>query len=755
MLRIQNHKTLVALGVMLSIFWSPPAKADPWTDLYKASARIRIGDAIGALELLAELNADAYEPEARHVYGILHARALVVGGLYTTAEKILAPLLESPDPATTEALFLLALRSNSALRRVEGTRKYAEKLLELPGISPHVRVEAEFRLAESLAWHGSEKDVQSAENMLKALAKDRHARGFRPAIIELMANIGTPGAQTSRLRRLVIEYGETPEGIRASRTIPLNKLDDQQRLSRARNLYKARAYDLAQTSFESVLKVPSMKQEALIKIGTIRTRMRDDYPAAVRIFTEAANGKDPKLAHEAWFRLGVSLGYLNRFDEAIEAMRTCSRKEPKGAFARDASYQIGRLNHEAGRFRKAAKAHEDFVRNKKRRDPKMWLWFLGWSHYRAKDYAKARGVFSQMKNDTNQLVGAKALYWTARAFLHEGMKKKAKLTLETLFRRAPLGYYGLLGRQVYQKEFDSDGPRFPLRPQGYPLARRPRPDIKKIEDKTRLPSLKAGLKSIRLLLAAGFPRMAQHKSNLLRLEERLEATSSKDDWKEAKVTLDVALERFRPRWTRLAPKRLAWREKLSQQRQEDVRETFPLAFEDMAVEAGRLYGVDSRWLMAHMLQESRYFSNAISGAGALGLLQILPRTGARIAARLGFPKGPFNANYLFDSGISIRYAAWYLDALRSEFSGNVILSMAAYNGGPLLIGQHVRNRPDLPMDLMIEEIGPHESRNYARKVTDHLVRYANIYLDDVERERVLTQILHLDEVAQPKGELRF
>ena len=178
-------------------------------------------------------------------------------------------------------------------------------------------------------------------------------------------------------------------------------------------------------------------------------------------------------------------------------MRTCAKKEPRGAYARDASYQIGRLNHEAGRFKEAAKAHEEFVRNKKRRDPKMWLWFLGWSHYRAKDYRKARSVFSQMKNDTNQLVGAKALYWTAKAFLHEGMNKKARQTLETLFRRAPLDITGSWAGSCTRKTSMPTAPRLPLRPEGYPLSRRPRPDIKKIEDRVRLPSLRKGLRSIR------------------------------------------------------------------------------------------------------------------------------------------------------------------------------------------------------------------------------------------------------------------
>mgnify|MGYP001313106993 CR=1 FL=1 len=48
-------------------------------------------------------------------------------------------------------------------------------------------------------------------------------------------------------------------------------------------------------------------------------------------------------------------------DEAIEAMQTCHRRDPHGAYARDAAYQVGRLYHEAGNFRAAAKAHQKFV----------------------------------------------------------------------------------------------------------------------------------------------------------------------------------------------------------------------------------------------------------------------------------------------------------------------------------------------------------------------------------------------------------
>tara|TARA_B100001093_G_scaffold180457_1_gene173049 strand:+ start:84 stop:449 length:366 start_codon:yes stop_codon:yes gene_type:complete len=119
-----------------------------------------------------------------------------------------------------------------------------------------------------------------------------------------------------------------------------------------------------------------------------------------------------------------------------------------------------------------------------------------------------------------------------------------------------------------------------------------------------------------------------------------------------------------------------------------------------------------------------------------------------------FPK-TFWDDHLFEPGIALAQAAWYLNALRREYDGNVILAMAAYNGGPRRVSEHISLVGSVPFDMMIEEMGAHETRNYARKVTDHLIRYLDLYATDQERSQGLRQLLPPDRLPVPKSEINF
>ena len=136
-------------------------------------------------------------------------------------------------------------------------------------------------------------------------------------------------------------------------------------------------------------------------------------------------------------------------------------------------------------------------------------------------------------------------------------------------------------------------------------------------------------------------------------------------------------------------------------------------------------------------------------------MQVLPRTGRRIAMRLGFPSGDFFEDRLYEPGVGLRHAAWYLEALRREYSGNVMLAIGAYNGGPLRMSQHLRVIGEQPFDVIVEEMGAHETRNYTRKVTDHLVRNTEMYADDREREAILKSLALPREAPKSRGETRF
>ncbi len=85
-------------------------------------------------------------------------------------------------------------------------------------------------------------------------------------------------------------------------------------------------------------------------------------------------------------------------------------------------------------------------------------------------------------------------------------------------------------------------------------------------------------------------------------------------------------------------------------------------------------------LLALVRQESSFNADAVSSAGARGLTQVMPATGAAVAASLGIDWRPES---LFEPETSLRFGAGYLAAQLERFDGNVLAALAAYNGRPV------------------------------------------------------------------------
>ena len=93
-------------------------------------------------------------------------------------------------------------------------------------------------------------------------------------------------------------------------------------------------------------------------------------------------------------------------------------------------------------------------------------------------------------------------------------------------------------------------------------------------------------------------------------------------------------------------------------------------YEDAASRAG----VDPDEVQALAETESRHNSRAVSGAGAVGLMQIMPATGAWFCK--------LSRAELFNATKNARCGAAYYAHLRAKFRGNPVLAVAAYNAGP-------------------------------------------------------------------------
>ena len=132
------------------------------------------------------------------------------------------------------------------------------------------------------------------------------------------------------------------------------------------------------------------------------------------------------------------------------------------------------------------------------------------------------------------------------------------------------------------------------------------------------------------------------------------------------------------------------------------------------------------WTIIHAIsrQESQFDRQAVSRAGARGLMQIMPGTARDTARRLGMD--PANLA-LFDPQVNIPLGASYFRRMLNNYGGSHVLAIAAYNAGPGNVNRWIRTigDPRTNMDVLdwIEAIPYSETRNYVQRVLENAVVY--------------------------------
>jgi hypothetical protein len=114
-------------------------------------------------------------------------------------------------------------------------------------------------------------------------------------------------------------------------------------------------------------------------------------------------------------------------------------------------------------------------------------------------------------------------------------------------------------------------------------------------------------------------------------------------------------------------------------------------YAEHVAEAAKRFGIPERWIWAVMRIESNGDVRAISTAGAMGLMQIMPATwaGLRVRHRLGSDS--------FDPRDNIMAGAAYLREMHDRY-GNVTAMLAAYNAGPGRYDEHLSRGRPLPAE---------------------------------------------------------
>lgn len=153
------------------------------------------------------------------------------------------------------------------------------------------------------------------------------------------------------------------------------------------------------------------------------------------------------------------------------------------------------------------------------------------------------------------------------------------------------------------------------------------------------------------------------------------------------------------------------------------RAYYPFRREALIVREAAANGLPPALVYGVIRQESLFQTTARSGAGATGLMQVMPGTG-RYLLRQENKRGRPD---LRDPEVNVKLGARYLAMMLREFDGDPISALAGYNAGPGRPRRWRRQAPGLADDEFLEAMPLLEPRDYVKRVLFFEAAYAVLH----------------------------
>lgn len=150
---------------------------------------------------------------------------------------------------------------------------------------------------------------------------------------------------------------------------------------------------------------------------------------------------------------------------------------------------------------------------------------------------------------------------------------------------------------------------------------------------------------------------------------------------------------------------------------------YPRAYWTTVEGLAQRHDIDPLLVLAIVREESRFDADARSVAGALGLMQLMPKTAYRLDNKLGL--GIDNTYEILNTKNNLHLGTYYLSSLVREF-GSYTYAIAAYNAGEQIVNKWRKQRRYRSADEFIEDIPYEETRNYVKRVLTSLFEYKRI-----------------------------
>jgi soluble lytic murein transglycosylase len=355
------------------------------------------------------------------------------------------------------------------------------------------------------------------------------------------------------------------------------------------------------------------------------------------------------------------------------------------------------------------------------------LFAAGWSLFRSSRIQEARAAWDLLRQHTSGTVAAQAAFWAARTADPQSPDYVSRL--DAAIAAAPDSYYGVRAAELLDKLPSgtvpigapipgaswrvaedwiatwSGQPAFYLEERGYP------PEV-------------IGNPTVRRALAL--------QDVALQPEAIAEWDTARATWSDDPVKLyllaRLAADRGVPYIALKAADDLADHspEHSATNVPEALRRLiFPTPYADLILEQADQRELDPLALYAMFRQESHFNPGAQSGAGAIGIAQVMPDTGAGIAQNLQVPD--FQTDHLLRPVVGVRFGSFYLARQLDAMHGSLAGALAAYNGGPGNAQRWAGGDTVADQDLFAEAIDYDETRNYVKLVIGYYGAYRRLY----------------------------
>ncbi|MCX2727068.1 transglycosylase SLT domain-containing protein [Thermomicrobium sp. 4228-Ro] len=691
-----------------------PVPADPIAALEQAQRLLAAGVPAEAARILAPA-LGAREPTVRMQARLLLARAMLPSGdPHATLELAAEVARRAPDQQqageaaaiTAQALLQLG-EVDQAIEQLQVARTL------LPEIAPYL----EYRALDALVRAGRHDEAQRLVDHIVTTAPIRR---LAVAALEWQREQAQQHGDDAALRA-------TLDRLLELATIPTYRatlLLQRAQVARTLGDVVATRTDLLaaiETAPESAAAAAALDElDALGAGDTVPLDRRaaiafasGRYPAAIAAYSTVLES-DPSRA-DAWYQRAIARIRSGDLQTGIDELLAMAERYPRDERTPDALVTAGTLvewHDEPAAEAVYERVLTQYPASGAAREARFRLGLLAFGRGDAAGAARIWRVLADSGD-------ARATFWYGKALAAAGDRAAAQRAWERARTLDPEGFYGIRAGEL--------------------LAGREPVAFISAGDMTLTPDTGAYEHWLATLGLTATDRAARLMANdpvrrallLLDLGDREAASWEVDAARDTLRNDPVTLALFGWELLRRGEAAFAYRIGLQLQANSDVPTEVvaplvaPVPYPEVLATVAAQFRIDPLLVAALVRQESAFEPTAVSPAGARGLTQVLPETGAGLATQLGL--STWNPDQLFQPETSLTLGAAELARRLEQFGGQLYLALASYNAGVGAVQEWLRERPASDPDLFAERIPYRETYAYVQRVYAGYRAYQQLY----------------------------